>query len=848
MTKDLKLANMRKSIAKLGLLACALPMLYSCTDDLLQSAPSSQTGGVTLVANMENNPLTRSAISDEGKFSWMEKDQIAVLADKAQFYTFDLSAGAGSSSATFKYNGEGSLILGAYAVSPASLTPAYKDGKITVTLPAAYTSNDKNTNAPMLAAVEEGVATFKNLGGVLQIPVRSLPTGEVTFTITSSNDKKIAGAFTVTTDAQGNSIIASATDKENNAVSIKHTVEENLSHVFYVPVPVVENMNFDVTVEGGDKIGVTAAAEKVTVKRSDLIVMPALTFGNSETKNVIAENVTEANKTAKEEITKALEKGGDANVAITVTQKEIEEPIVVPALTPAAAESQVQKINMTYVNNEVPTTTKEKFELVAEKKEEQTTVAEEAQGVFEYAIPLAENVDEMKPYEVSMGNMTVKFAPTADKAAFNIVNALTAKNTFIAGKGVTINQLNIKGGNVKVEGTVKNLKNETGENVYLFLEDGAQVDKMEGDFTVIENGYVRGTKFDNEDTALGTPEDPYLISNSNQLFYLARMTTLSFADKHGKSYREASYKLTQDIVMNKLVEWTGITLENSTFDGAGHKISGQLKLKGREDDVYARGFFGDVSHWSLVKDLTLAIEYTSDEPQTIYCFGQSVNDSQILNCVNECQINGNAYNIGGFFLRATGGIFENCVNRANLTGTGAVFGFCDTIRYAKFIACRNEGNLTGFYYVLGISFTLDSTEVVGYYNKGNLTLTGDDADWMQMAGMAIYADRSIINSCWIGGKHTTNGVPHGAIVKSNYSSSISDCYWNNQSDFTQMVAEDHGTIGTTGTFAGSVPTAEQIEALNSGLAAAGYNYEFKEDGTIKPATGTVAPGMKHENW
>ena len=245
-------------------------------------------------------------------------------------------------------------------------------------------------------------------------------------------------------------------------------------------------------------------------------------------------------------------------------------------------------------------------------------------------------------------------------------------------------------------------------------------------------------------TGTGTASDPFLISNSSDLFL--------FVEKTYKGETNICGKLTKSIDYNGRNGNRWIALGWSTkpyygtFDGNGYTIKDMQNCNG---DLYGWAFAYD--NRGTIKNLTVEINAVSLDSVA----GIAVkNRGTISNCIAKGTINGEEA-IGGICALNKGTI-ENCQSSVLLTSTsnGKVGGIVGenfgTIRNCSNVGvvsatgswsshiggiagasasgtisnCYNQAAVTGIGYVGGIAGFGGSSEISNCYNTGNVSSTG----------------------------------------------------------------------------------------------------------------------------
>lgn len=212
----------------------------------------------------------------------------------------------------------------------------------------------------------------------------------------------------------------------------------------------------------------------------------------------------------------------------------------------------------------------------------------------------------------------------------------------------------------------------------------------------------------------GTAENPYVINNAAELVFMRDKINAVDAVYAAPGVR---FKLTEDIDLSGIcypaneesdtseVSWTPIGLALSSrfrgvFDGNGKTISG-LYINA---SVANQGLFGYVNG------------------------GSTSNLAKITDLTVEGKVNG-ATAAGGISGFASNTIFENCVNRVDVTGKSNVGGIVGQgAANASFSGCINEGEISGTLNAGGIVGTAAGVGTVsGCSNAGKISCSGDSA-------------------------------------------------------------------------------------------------------------------------
>ena len=259
----------------ISLLALAGMFFSSCA---VEEAPS---GEGSILAVMENDD-TRTAVTDEGKFTWSSGDQIWLHTTSGGIVGA-LTSGSGTSSANFNY---GSYIgeMTGKAVSPYNAGHSISGDVLNVVMPAAYDlgSSIDNTNAAMYGINMGGTIKFNHMAGVMRFRFKNVPAGVNRFTITL--DKKINGTFNADLTADYPIIeTAAASTESEKTITLNFDALTNISDIcLYVPLPIGTYTSLELGLY--NKIqSVWTFSNTVTnsVNRKSLILMPSVTLSGS---------------------------------------------------------------------------------------------------------------------------------------------------------------------------------------------------------------------------------------------------------------------------------------------------------------------------------------------------------------------------------------------------------------------------------------------------------------------------------------------------------------------------------------------------------------------------------------
>ncbi len=241
---------------------------------------------------------------------------------------------------------------------------------------------------------------------------------------------------------------------------------------------------------------------------------------------------------------------------------------------------------------------------------------------------------------------------------------------------------------------------------------------------------------------VGTEENPYLISSSSDLEYLANQV-----NSGDESYSKAYYLQTNDIVLNEsisdannIIMWTPIGTNECPFEGVyngdKHTISG-LYINDKNADIQG-------------------------------VFGYNIGTIMYLGLFNS-YINAND-RVGGI-CGENAGTITFCYNEADVSGYGYVGGICGMNRI-NIEYCYNLGNITGYGNscvggIVGANVCEESNEIYSAirncYNAGRIF--SSTSNWV--GGISGLENFSTIEYCYSMGSVATLGYP----ISPQYSSS-----------------------------------------------------------------------------
>ncbi len=234
---------------------------------------------------------------------------------------------------------------------------------------------------------------------------------------------------------------------------------------------------------------------------------------------------------------------------------------------------------------------------------------------------------------------------------------------------------------------------------------------------------------DSEIAGSGSKEDPYLISNGEQLAWLAARVNA------GNKYNGKYFKQTEDIDLGDN-NWTPVGKSYNyifagNYDGNGRTVSG-LSIEGTSDYNALFGMVkGDAKEHATIRNLTVKGSVSTSGRYAAGIAGYAV-CLDIENCRNEADITtsceSGVINTGGIIGYMYGTVsVTKCSNSGTITGTGGeqLGGIAGAATGSKSIIseCFNTGKILGKNRVGGIVgyFSGTNSKLSHVYNTGDVS-------------------------------------------------------------------------------------------------------------------------------
>ena len=459
------------SLAVLGL------GITGCSNEDLGVAKS----GVDEVCATMGDAESRTAMNGNSVV-WSTGDEIGIFVTNGSSSTYtntnySLSSGAGTKNAEFSGVLEGDNPVKKAAFYPYGSDASYDGSKISLTLKDTYNYKEgENSSALMACQINESaqdVLAFKNAGALMSVTVNNIPKDYIWAKLTSMTAQGKTTAPAIAGNAQiafaeGIPTLTTTGTLNSSSITINFTAGNDVtSKTFYFPLPVAEYPALE------------------------------LSIGNGATSQVLK--------------TKALDAKRNERYTTTITLDEVSGSVPTTVGSVSAVVNALATTNSVSVTDVAPTeasptvsipkknTPAENVSISFENISTTATVAikEASTGASGNSAP--ENVlvsvpqlDTAPKFEIELPSSTVTLAANGETATYDEVTATTAANTLVLDKGITVNTLKVKAGNVRVKSGAKvtAISRESGNTstVIIYKEEGAELPNLSGNdaFEVVD--------------------------------------------------------------------------------------------------------------------------------------------------------------------------------------------------------------------------------------------------------------------------------------------------------------------------------------------------------------------------
>lgn len=697
----------RKNMIQAACMATLAFAAFSCSQEELQEG--SLNGGTTVMATFEGAGVnTKTTVSDENKVLWSEGDKFALFYtdDVKETNGFTLKGSGGTTSGAFTGTSESGKTP-QYAVFPFDQANSVSGGTLTMTLPATYTGYAGTSNGPMLAKdfyADNAWSNlqFNHLAALLKMTVNKLPAAATTLVVTASNE--ISGTFTANLSDQ-NPVLAYSGSDGGKTVTATFATAAGGSKTFYLPIPA--GVYTDISAKLTDGNSTTFFDQKltgtITLERANILVIPPFDYVEAGGSTPSAVNAALADKFPTAE---------EAPVTEQTTTVKLTDAITADAST-AIELPVVQNSNVDLTFSQAPVTASHPL-LISE-----SSVTAEATASNKVTISMPSVASESAPsVTVTLPKTTVTLGAVKDVATYKKVIAKTAENTLIIDEGVTVEELVIDGGNVKMYGTVKKLTRGGGNTATVKVESFGKAD-----IQVVETpaNFEFSSVWDGESTVA-----PQVTGSDNtascDIYTAAQLASFQQASAEPQTAAKGAITATINSNVNLYADidlaskpWIGMVLgEGFTFDGKEHTVSNVMMKRYtlNEVSIYAEesstGLFGAARKKAAVKNMTVNGFKAEGVAANAKWIGALVGFSYGVISYENCHVIGvniistvdNSCRIGGLigFIDAVSVgspvTLKNCSAKAvDITGSYAIGGLVGTTQGAEtrnFEKCKVE--------------------------------------------------------------------------------------------------------------------------------------------------------------
>ncbi|MBR4088524.1 MAG: hypothetical protein IKK19_04385, partial [Bacteroidales bacterium] len=397
----------------------------------------TQESTYTIKASIEN--FGTKTTMDGNTVNWEEGDQIALFTnvDNENPVLFTLANGAGTPNGTFTTTEETTGKTFAAALYPYDENARYSSDIITTNLASSYTWKEgANSKAPMAALMTDGNISFKNAGALIALTVNNIPAGYNEISLSSGI--AINGATKISFNNGIPSATVTADADANKKTAIDFTATEIATNkIFYFPIGTTEtNTTLSVEISNG------TTTQKLFDNRAMNNAVRNTRY--YKTINFDAFGKFPTQLTPSDDINTKMS-SGDTNFILDDNDNSVE------ITTETTADVQIA---------------------VTSSDDTFTLEGEGPKGKVNLSTPA-----ETQVLTLDVPNATVELKPDAGVATFETITATTAENTLIIPAGVTVNNLTVNGGNVRVLGKILRITNgkQNGNKVTIYKESGADI-------------------------------------------------------------------------------------------------------------------------------------------------------------------------------------------------------------------------------------------------------------------------------------------------------------------------------------------------------------------------------------
>lgn len=391
------------------------------------------SNGNTVQAVIENVANTRTSVNDGYQVVWSADDKFDVWNGDTFKGVLKLKTGAGTTSASYDdFDSENPVNA---ENGNMAFFPSNENQQKAFVFKTEY--NSLETDAPMLGSFDGNKFTFTLLAAMVRVVVDNVPAGEISFTISSKDNLILTGEAALDEDGKLSVLASGAT-----SVSVNFTTTEAKTLTFDVPIPIQDYTN-------GLNVVVKSGANKILDKTTNRINASAgILYLFNDAYVSVSDAVSASTELAKNEVT-----------AVKVANVEDGDNITIPAKSETSAD-----VMHTIDLSDATLPTSGTVNINVTKATDDTTVKK-------LTVVVPDGTSESS-LNINAPGTTV-IITSENGTVINMLEATTADNTLIIGKGVSVGSLTVNAGNVRIEGgkIVTSITNAQNKEIVYVIAD-----------------------------------------------------------------------------------------------------------------------------------------------------------------------------------------------------------------------------------------------------------------------------------------------------------------------------------------------------------------------------------------
>ena len=441
-------------------MAVALLTFASCSNEELVKEVPNQYGRITATIE-QGETNSRLAINQDNTLSWTEGDKIRIfMSDGQTTYDYKYTANGDFEPAEIgneiPANTTDNDVLGVYTLGSDD-DGDYGDGSVEGnTLYSGFQQNtvlasgaENRIILPMWGTWNNGTISFKHLAAVLRVNLTDLP--EEYDLLAIITDQPISGNAYVEDVTVPNAVMEMdddyTADGDHNLITIEF--ENASARTLYVPLPVNTYGSIQVIVAKGEEDEGQFVDPIYLANYTNKIVQRAYIYNASPT---------------------IQQTGVTIPADVTFTSSTQQSVALTEQIDATDANAGSISIPTTLLNLNLDFEVSPKTDSTAPLKIESNTDAAVGDATQGLNIGMPEDAEDIY-MDIDAPTTTA----TLNGGTYAQVTAKTANNTLVIGEGTTVTKAIIKGGNVRVYGTLSAIELDGADDVKIYKESGATV-------------------------------------------------------------------------------------------------------------------------------------------------------------------------------------------------------------------------------------------------------------------------------------------------------------------------------------------------------------------------------------